>query len=247
MGQGLRVFVVDDDVDAADSLSEVLELEGHRVTTAYSGEEAIEIFTREDFDLTFMDIMMPGRNGVESFIEIRKLKPEAKVYLMTGFSVQELLDQAIEEGVTGVLHKPVAVDDILHKIDNFIESDSDGQFLLIAHENKAFCQSLVEGLAERNLSAHMAHNGEEALFTLEKETVDILILSLHLPIISGFEIICEMKKRGWNVPTIIIGEEQPKDDNPSKYRDLGYTGVVFKPYDPSAVLSFLDDMIVNGA
>ncbi len=54
-----------------------------------------------------MDIMMPGRNGVESFIEIRKFKPEAKVYMMTGFSVDELIDKAVENGAMGVFSKPV--------------------------------------------------------------------------------------------------------------------------------------------
>jgi DNA-binding NarL/FixJ family response regulator len=43
------------------------------------------------FDVAFMDVMMPGKNGVESFLEIRRLKPAARVFMMTGYSVEELL------------------------------------------------------------------------------------------------------------------------------------------------------------
>ena len=74
----LRIFVVDDDADVADALAEVLELNGHEVKVAYDSQQAIDAFQHEDFDLAFMDVMMPGKNGVESFIEIKKFKPSAE-------------------------------------------------------------------------------------------------------------------------------------------------------------------------
>ena len=244
--KSLRIFVVDDDVDVADSLAELLELSGHSVTTAYSGDDAVEILAREDFDLTFMDVMMPGRNGVESFIEIKKTKPQAKVVLMTGFSVQDLLDQAVSEGVAGVLHKPVAVDEILSKVNEFGQSRDPGQFVLIAHEDEAFCKSLEHGLLERGLSACIAHNGAEALSALHTETVDVLILSLRLPVISGLEICYELKKQGRIIPTIIVDENGSQSGHPSLH-DPAFSGVVFKPFDPLAVLSSLDSLVEKTA
>jgi two-component system, NtrC family, response regulator HydG len=71
----LQILVVDDDVDIANSLAEIFEMEGHLVTTANSGGEAIRASEQKNFDITFMDIAMPGKNGVESFFEIRKIKP----------------------------------------------------------------------------------------------------------------------------------------------------------------------------
>lgn len=112
MGQPLKILVVDDDTDAADSLAELFEMEGHDATAVYSGDNAIEAAETQGFDLAFMDIMMPGRNGVESFLEIRKFKPEAKVYMMTGFSVNDLIDQAVQNGAMGVFSKPVDLDKV---------------------------------------------------------------------------------------------------------------------------------------
>lgn len=109
----LNILVVDDDRDGADGLSEALDFYGHEVTTVYSGEDAVEAFQQADFDVTFMDVMMFGLNGVESFLEIRKFKPDAKVYMMTGYSARDLLDEAINHGAAGVFHKPFDIEEVL--------------------------------------------------------------------------------------------------------------------------------------
>jgi CheY-like chemotaxis protein len=109
----LQILVVDDDKDNANSLAEIFEMEGHIVTTANSGKEAIMAYERKNFDIAFMDIAMPEKNGVESFFEIRKLKPLAQVYMMTGYSVEELVQRAIDNGALGVLHKPVDIARVL--------------------------------------------------------------------------------------------------------------------------------------
>ncbi|MGI9412946.1 MAG: response regulator [Hyphomicrobiales bacterium] len=109
------ILVVDDDRDGADGLSEALEFYGHKVTTVYGGEDAVKAFRQEEFDLTFMDVMMLGLNGVECFLEIRKIKPDAKVYMMTGFSARDLLEEAVGQGAAGVFHKPFAIEDVIEK------------------------------------------------------------------------------------------------------------------------------------
>lgn len=113
MAVAKKILVVDDDADAADSLAELFEMEDHDVTVVYSGENAIAAFQQDTFDMAFMDIMMPGKNGVDSFFEIRKTTPDAKVYFMTGFSANDLVDRAIEEGAMGVLPKPLDPMEIL--------------------------------------------------------------------------------------------------------------------------------------
>jgi two-component system, NtrC family, response regulator HydG len=113
MTKQLQILVVDDDEDNANSLAEIFEMQGHAVTTANSGRDAIRAYEHKNFDIAFMDIAMPGKNGVESFFEIRKFKPQARVYMMTGYSVEALVEQAIENGALGVLYKPVDLNKVL--------------------------------------------------------------------------------------------------------------------------------------
>ena len=113
MANVMNILVVDDDTDAADSLAELFEMEDHEVTVAYNGEAAISAFNEMKFDMAFMDIMMPGINGVDSFFEIRKQTPDARVYFMTGYSTGDLVDRALAEGAMGVLPKPLNPEEIL--------------------------------------------------------------------------------------------------------------------------------------
>ncbi len=56
-------------------------------------------------------------NGVETFFEFRKIRPEVKVMLMTGFSLEQLIAQAVENGALGVLRKPFEIKDLLDVLD----------------------------------------------------------------------------------------------------------------------------------
>ncbi len=113
MTDSKSVFILDDDRDVAESLADVLELSGHKVDMAHSGEAAVERFRDHDYDIAFFDVRMSGMNGVESLLEILRFKPDARVVMMTGYSVEELLDEAVENGAIGVLHKPVEAHEFL--------------------------------------------------------------------------------------------------------------------------------------
>lgn len=113
MSKSMNVCIVDDDHDVAESLADLLELRGHSVDLAHSGEEAVAKFRDHDYDIAFMDVRMPGMNGVESMMKIHSFKPQARVVIMTGYSVDQLLKQAAENGAVAVLYKPVKTGEIL--------------------------------------------------------------------------------------------------------------------------------------
>jgi CheY-like chemotaxis protein len=111
----IRIMIVDDDQDLAESLAELLGIHGYTVDIACNGQEAVERVRKDDFDLTFMDVRMPVMNGVDSFFEIRKMKPSAKVVMMTGFK-EPMVSKALENGALGLLNKPFQLDDMLEKL-----------------------------------------------------------------------------------------------------------------------------------
>jgi len=228
----LRIFVVDDDHDFAESLADVLRLDGHHVDTAYSGEEAIARFRQQSYDLTFMDVRLPGRNGVESFLEIRRLKPDAQVYMMTGFSVEQLLDEAVAQGARGVLHKPLDLERVLQ-----LAGEIRPGGILIADDDPDFVASVREILEENWYAVYVARNGREAVDRVCADGIDVLILDLRLPMLNGLEVYLELKRKGHALPTIIVtGYAREEVEALDALRSMSVTGILTKPFDPAALL-----------
>ena len=235
----LRIFVVDDHKDIADGLADVLRMHGHEVEVAYNGQQAIRIFREKEFDISFMDVMMPGMNGVESFMEIRKIRPAAKVIMMTGYSVEQLLDQAVQEGACGILHKPININDVLDAMDR-IQSKG---MVLIADDDPEFSGAIKDVLMDDGYKVCVARTGGEALKTVMSGGVDYLVLDLKLPVISGLEVYLQLRNRGQDIPTIIV-TGQPKENSEAldAFRSLEVTGILTKPFDTSSLLQQLGDM-----
>jgi CheY-like chemotaxis protein len=112
-----RILVVDDNKDFADIFCDILKTNDHITKSCYSGPQAIEIVKKSDFDIIFLDIRMPEMNGVQALKEIKKLRPEITVIMMTGYSVDEIIQKALEEKASEIVYKPFEVDKILSLID----------------------------------------------------------------------------------------------------------------------------------
>lgn len=237
-GTSLKILVVDDDRDAADSLAELFELEDHTVTVAYSGEEAIKAYQTVEFDVAFMDVMMPGKNGVESFLEIRSLKPDAQVYMMTGYSVEQLVQQAIDHGAMGVLDKPVEPTKVL----NMLSQVKPAGILLIAEDDPDVGEQLETIISGSGFECSRVQKGADALKRINKGNVDVLILDLNRPVIDGIEVYSDLQRQNKAVPTIIIsGNGSHAPGSIDLIRDMSVTGVLHKPFDPSCLLTKLEE------
>lgn len=112
-----RVLIVEDDRDFAESLAIALGTRQCQVEIAASGEDAVRKFRDNSYDIAFMDIKLPGMNGVQSLVEILLVVPEARIVMMTGFSEPALLEQARRAGATDVLCKPFRMRELLGFID----------------------------------------------------------------------------------------------------------------------------------
>ncbi|MBN1979346.1 MAG: response regulator [Anaerolineae bacterium] len=232
----LRVFIVDDDRDFAESLALLIEGRDYQVELAFSGEEAIAKFREQDFDITFMDVRLPGKSGTESFLEIRKFRPSARVVMMTGYSVEQLLEQAVEHGAWGVLDKPIDVRQLLEMLER-IKPDG----ILVVDDDADFMESIKNLLVEEGYTVFVATNGQEAIERIRSNGIDILILDLRLPILSGLETYLELKRTGHAVPTLIVTAYFDEcADDVSKLQSLSVSGILRKPFDPRDLLDAVE-------
>lgn len=107
------VLVVDDDPGTVETLTDILSAKTYRVTSANSGDAAVEIVRRNGFGAVLMDIVMPGINGVEALKALKPVFPPAKVILMTAYSRHQLVEEARREGALAVLAKPLDIEALL--------------------------------------------------------------------------------------------------------------------------------------
>ncbi len=112
-----RILVVDDETTTRISLAEVLKLEGYEVDTAASGEEALTLINEHPpFNLTILDLKMPGMDGLELTKAVQTRSPETVIILLTAFGTLETAIEAIRRGAHDYLLKPCPVPQILESV-----------------------------------------------------------------------------------------------------------------------------------
>jgi DNA-binding response OmpR family regulator len=93
------IIVVDDERRIADTLTEILEMAGFRVATAYDGWEALRVAARFRPDYVLSDVLMPRMNGVDLGIALRKMYPDARILLFSGQAgISEILLDGQKQG-----------------------------------------------------------------------------------------------------------------------------------------------------
>ncbi|MBU2102266.1 MAG: response regulator [Candidatus Omnitrophota bacterium] len=117
-GKKIRVLVVDGEKIIRDFLVRFFAFEGVEASTAQDGPAAIEMAHRENFDIIFIDIRMPKVDGYGVFKELKKIIPEAKCVMMTGYAVDDVLTLAHEAGAAAVLKKPFEIEHIRNLIES---------------------------------------------------------------------------------------------------------------------------------
>ena len=111
-----RILVLDDNVEVALGLAEILDLSGYAVTLAHDGPSAVSAYEEGNIDIGLFDIRMPGMNGVQAFFEIKKRHPDVNIILMSGYADEALVESALNNGVRALLSKPFEPEDMLAKL-----------------------------------------------------------------------------------------------------------------------------------
>ncbi len=117
MAKKTRVLIVDDEDRFAESLSDILSEKGYEASVVSSGTDALGKIEEITFDVILMDVVMPVMNGVETFKQIRKIKPKTAVIMMTKFSVEDLVKVVVQLGAFGCVSKPLDIDNLLEQIE----------------------------------------------------------------------------------------------------------------------------------
>ena len=103
------ILIADDEKNARESLSKILSQEGYTVIQAKNGKEAMRLVRKNPVELVITDLRMPEQDGFSLFLKLKKNFPDIRVILMTAYGTVESAVEAMKEGISDYLTKPINV------------------------------------------------------------------------------------------------------------------------------------------
>ena len=233
-----NILVVDDLRNMRLTLEGILEDEGHNVVTVENGYQAIEAVKKTHFDLIFMDIKMPGINGVQTFREVKKIDPKAAVIMMTAYSVEDLVKEALAEGAYTVVYKAFDIGRIIAIIEELARQ----RVLILVVDDEFGDRETLKGILEdKGYRVATAKDGTEALNMVRGRHYDIIFLDIRLPDMNGVETFERVKEIDPQAVVIMMTGYSEEDLVKRAVSKGAYT-CIRKPFDMAAVLVLVENI-----
>ncbi len=252
---GCSVLIVDDDKDALESISLILQESGMQVKCALSGEEAIEEvwnahIRKDDYRIIILDWRMPGMDGLETAKRIReRLGGEIPVLLLSSSDWESVKEEAERVGISGFLTKPIFKTNLLEQLKNFTQGQREepdkrkpeatellnGMSILAVEDNELNREIIVELLESSGAVVDSARNGKEALERYLNNGVGYykaILMDIHMPEMNGFEAARAIRNSGRSdaasIPIIAMTADVFKEDI-QRCIDAGMNAHIGKP------------------
>ena len=121
-GRGTILFVDDEETVLAVG-SQMLEAMGYNVLSAGNGEEAVEIYRKNEgnIDLVLLDMVMPKMGGSTTYDRLKEINPDIKVILVSGFSFNDEASEILKRGCNGFIQKPYNMRELSNKIQEILK------------------------------------------------------------------------------------------------------------------------------
>jgi DNA-binding NtrC family response regulator len=140
----IKVLLVDDEKDFMETLANRLEARNLSVVTASSGDEAILKIKEEDVDVVVLDMVMPGRTGIEVLRDIKQIKPLVEIILLTGHGSVQSAIEGMTQGAFYYLMKPAEIKTLLQKIAHAYKHKSEHEHRIRQAEIERLLRDQIE-------------------------------------------------------------------------------------------------------
>lgn len=235
----MRVMVVDDEKLIRDFFRRLLSFMGLEVVEAEDGNRAVELAKNEDYDIYFIDVRMPGIDGVETYRKIREVKNNPIVIMMTGYAVEDLLGQAVKEGAQGVIRKPFEINEIKSVIDGVSGRMKKGALnILVVDDEELIHHFFAQLLQGKEISFKSARNKQDALKAARQEKFDLVFLDLMLGQESGVDVYKEIKNILPEADIVLITGFPQKGREIEGQIDI--SGCLYKPFEIESVFEAIE-------
>ena len=263
--ENLPVLVVDDNATNRHILEEMLHSWHLTPTVVTHANEAYNALTKAaqqntPIQLAILDGMMPDTDGFELAEKIKKdnaLKNTALILLTSGDRPGDM-KRAQELGIARYLLKPINPSDLLNAITRVmanqpqyvqsatttssLPSEQKSERILLAEDNKVNQRLAIRLLEKLGYHTSLAENGQEALDLLQKETFDLILMDVQMPILNGLDATTQIRLKeqdsGQHIPIIALTAHALKEDR-QRCLDAGMDNYLAKPIKPEALSQML--------
>lgn len=225
-----KILVVDDEAPLLITLAANLELEGFEVTEAKCAEDALALVEQHAFDAVLSDIRMPGMSGVDLCRAIHRQRPDLPVILMTAFTAENVVRDAVNDGALMVIPKPFAIEHVVRVLFDVMHRP----VVLVVDDAVEVAHTLVASLEAVGLPARAVYDGEQAIEAFRAGDIGVCVVDMVLPGRSGAEVIEQIHALDRSVVVIAVSGFDVEDLF-RRIADRADT-ILRKPFLPSELL-----------
>ena len=229
-----KVLIVDDEEVVRDFLLRIFSLKGIQALAAEDGTRAVEMAKDEHFDIFFLDIMMPGINGLETLRELRKISPQSRYVMMTGYAVDDMLNEAVREGASVSIRKPFDIKQVTDIIDgqNIPRKERKKVFkILVIDDDQIVLNFFRKLLCDYDVTSVVS--GKEALDEMAKDDFDLIFLDLVLKDANGLELCNKILEVKPGTEIILITGDPTRD---REAEGMAIRAFLWKPFEIDKIL-----------
>ena len=265
-----RVLVVDDDFNACDSTSYMLQQMGMRAEWTLSGKEAV-LRTRQasmrgdGYGVYIIDWLLPDMNGVEVTRRIRKeMGDEVPVIILTAYDWSDIEEEAKEAGVTAFCSKPLFMSELRSCLNSIVNTEESKERdkekaerrigphtgrILLAEDNALNQEIAVEILSDAGFTIEVAENGQVAVDMVAKSQpgyYQLVLMDVQMPVMNGYEAVRQIRslknKELASLPILAMTANAFEEDKKEAMR-CGMNGHIAKPIDIDVLFENLEKIL----
>jgi two-component system response regulator HydG len=242
MTEQTSVLIIDDNAGLCQTMSLILQHKGYAVATAQDGLQAIQRARERAFDFYFLDIKMAPMNGIETQREINQIRPEAVIIMMTAYAVEDLIQEALQQGAYDVIYKPLDVEKLVALIEKAGVAKQSA-IVLVVDDDQGTCRTFENILCRRGYQVGIAHSGEQALDMVREQVYDVIFINIQLPAMNGLQTYLAIKAISpATVAVMMTGYRQEVDELMEKALQNNAYACLYKPLDMTEVLGLVDEI-----
>ncbi|GAB4566194.1 MAG: hypothetical protein Tsb0020_17680 [Haliangiales bacterium] len=235
------ILIVDDNVDLAENLAEIVEDTGVRVLLAENGLRALEQLNQEPVDLIITDMRMPDMDGIALIERLKQDGSRVPVVVMSAYSQDHVIANAHAAGVLSVLSKPIDIDKLLGLVKRVLEH---GTTILLVEDNRDLRVAIGEMLLEiAQVVPLTADSAEAARRLAESLAMRMAIIDIHLPDGDGVALGREFKAGSPSLEIIYITGDTTSREDLSELLALPGVHLLQKPFSPQTLLEYVKGLL----